>query len=96
MKMIMLGFNEAIDAELMEMMQACQLHNYTRFNGILGKGEASGPHLGTDIWPGRNNLLLLAAAAEHVPPVISRVQALRAKMGAEGVKAFVWNLEEIT
>lgn len=96
MKMLMLVFNEAVDEEVMEMLQACGMNNYTRINGIFGKGRTSGTHLGTDIWPGRNNLLLLAVPDDKMPHALECVQTLRKTLGAEGVKAFVWNLEAVT
>ena len=96
MKMLMLVYNEAIDEEVMEMLTSCGADNYTRINGILGKGQTSGTHLGTDIWPGHNNSLLLAIPADKVPHARACIQTLRKTLGAEGIKAFVWNLEAVT
>ncbi len=96
MKMMMLVFNEAVDEEVMELLEACKLSSYTRIDAVLGKGQLSGAHLGTDIWPGRNNTLLLAVPDEAVEPVLKGVRELRQTMGAEGIKAFTWNLEAAT
>ena len=95
MKMIMLVFNEAVDEEVCELLEACRLDNYTRIDGIFGKGRTSGTHLGTEIWPGRNNSLLLAVPEEVVEPVLDGIRELRKTMGAEGIKAFAWNLEAV-
>jgi len=51
-KMVMIAYNEAIDVDVMEMVETCGLKNYTKIMGVFGKGEASGTHLGDDIWPG--------------------------------------------
>lgn len=96
MKMLMLVYNEAIDEEVMEMLASCGADNYTRINSILGKGQTSGTHLGTDIWPGRNNSLLIAIPADKVQHALACIQTLRKTLGAEGIKAFVWNLEAVT
>lgn len=96
MKMLMLVFNEAIDEEVMELLQACGTNNYTRINGIFGKGNSSGTHLGTDTWPGRNNSLLLAVSDEQAEQALACIRTLRTTLGAEGIKAFVWKLEGAT
>ena len=96
MKMLILIFNEAIDDEVMELLETCKLDSYTRINTVFGKGRLSGAHLGTDIWPGRNNTLLLAVSDEAVEPLLNGVRELRKTMGAEGIKAFTWNLESVT
>lgn len=96
MKMLMLVYNEAIGEEVMEMAAACGVNNYTRIDGVFGKGRTSGTHLGTDIWPGRNNVLLLAVSDEEAKKMIAGIQSMRRTMGTEGIKALVWNLETVT
>ncbi len=96
MKMVMVSYNEAIDMEVMEALDACGLENYTKVNAAYGKGEISGTHLGNEIWPGRNNILFVACKEDQAKRLFSCVKTLRAKLGQEGVKAFIWNLEEIS
>ncbi len=96
MQMLMLVFNEAIDEVVLETIQDCGIESYTRIDGVFGKGKTSGTHLGTDIWPGRNNTLLLAVSEEQARQAMERLRKLRTKLGIEGVKAFVWNLEDVT
>lgn len=96
-KMVMISYNEAIDAEVMEALsQCCVLNNYTKIPGVFGKGKASGTHLGDDVWPGRNNLLLVHCSPSEAKSLISCIKQLRAKLGKEGVKAFVLPVEEVT
>lgn len=94
MKMAMVVYNEAIDMELMDACERCELKNYTKLTGVFGKGNTSGTHLGNDIWPGRNNILLIAADEAKLKQLFSYIKELRDKLGHEGVKAFVWALEE--
>ncbi len=96
MKMMMIVFNEAVDEEVMEVLAGCRLTNYTRLDGVFGRGTGSGTHLGTDIWPGRNNLLLLAVSDEDASRLMTCVGELRRRLKREGVKGFVWNLEAVT
>ena len=96
LKMVIIAYNEAIDMEVMEMMEKCELKNYTKIMGVFGKGETSGAHLGNDIWPGRNNLLYVATPENAAKQLASLVKELKAKLGQEGIKAFILPIEEIT
>lgn len=96
MKMVMIAYNEAIDAEVMEVLANCGLENYTKIMATFGKGTTSGTHLGNDIWPGRNNILYIACAEKEAEQLLLLVKELRKKLGREGVKAFVLPVEEVT
>ncbi len=96
LKMVIVAYNEAIDLEVMEIMEKCGLKNHTKVMGVFGRGETSGTHLGNDIWPGRNNLLYVAAPENDAKQLISAVKELRVKLGKEGIKAFILPIEEIT
>jgi hypothetical protein len=95
MKMVMFSYNEAIDLEVMEVLENCGLKNYTKITATYGKGATSGTHLGNDIWPGRNNILYIACEESQAKQLLSCIKELRKKLGREGIKAFVWSLEEL-
>jgi nitrogen regulatory protein PII len=96
MKMIMLVYNEALDNEVMEVLESCLMKNYTKITGVFGCGTSSGTHLGTDIWPGRNNVLYVACEEAVGKKIITLVKQIRKSLGAEGIKAFLMPLEELT
>jgi hypothetical protein len=94
--MVMISYNEAIDMEIMEVLEGCVMKNYTKILGVFGKGNTSGIHSGDDIWPGRNNILYVACEEKDASKILNCTKELRKKMGREGVKAFVWDLEDMT
>ena len=96
LKMVMVVYNEAIDAEVMEVLGACTMRNYTKVPGVFGRGLSSGTHLGNDIWPGRNTMLYIACLEEQARHIVSCVKELKRKLGSEGVKAFVSPLDEVS
>jgi len=96
MKMTMVIYNEALDIEVMEMLEQCGIKYYTKLNGVFGSGQSSGIHLGNDIWPGRNNVLYVACSESQAKQIIAGVVELRKKLGKEGIKAFVLPLEEMS
>ncbi|MDD5347375.1 MAG: hypothetical protein PHT59_02030 [Candidatus Omnitrophica bacterium] len=95
-KMVFISYNEAIEDEVLETLNTCVVKNYTKIPGVFGRGTTSGTHLGNDIWPGRNNLLLVVSDPQHVAQLVGSVKNLRKKLGKEGIKAFVLPVEEIT
>lgn len=95
-KMIMIAYNEAIDDEVMELMEKCSLKNYTKIPAAFGKGSSSGTHLGNDTWPGRNNILFISGPEAQTRQLLSMIRQLRKELGREGIKAFAMPLEELT
>lgn len=95
-KMLMISYNEAIDLEVMEVLNSCGVKNYTKITGVYGRGTTSGTHLGDDIWPGRNNLIYVACEEKQAKQMLSCVKELRKKLGREGIKAFLMPIEEFT
>jgi nitrogen regulatory protein PII len=96
MKMVIIVYNEAIDAEVMDSLAECAIKNYTKITGVFGRGDKSGTHFGTDIWPGRNNLLYVACDDAGCKKILTSVAQLRKTLASEGLKAFVWELESVT
>ena len=95
-KMVMITYNEAIDMEVMEVLEHCALKNYTKIGDAFGKGTTSGTHLGNDIWPGRNNILYVVCEEKEARALLSGLRGLRKGLGKEGIKAFLLPVEEIT
>lgn len=96
LKMAMIVYNEALDAEVMEALEGCTMKNYTKVMGVFGRGTTSGTHLGNDIWPGRNNIIYSACEEKQASQMLACIRELRKKLGKEGIKGFVLPLEEST
>jgi nitrogen regulatory protein PII len=95
MKMVMIIYNEAIDEEVLGALQACCIEHFTKWQRVLGKGQASDPHLDTSVWPGVNNVCMTVVEDKKVAPIVAKVKELRTRLGKEGIKAFVLPVEEI-
>jgi len=96
MKLVMICYNEAIDDELMELLDAAKVLGYTKWRKVLGKGESSGPHLLSHIWPKANNVVFTVVPTEDASQVVASVRELKGGVRGEGLKAFTWEIDEIT
>lgn len=92
----MISYNQAIDGEVMGVLSRCGMENYTKWTMVQGKGKTGGTHLGTEVWPSLNNVLFCAVEENKVKSCLECVKDLRGKLGKEGIKAFVLNLEDVT
>jgi len=96
MKMVMIVYNEAIDEEVMDSLESCCIEHFTKWQRVLGKGKMSDPHLDTSVWPGVNNVCVTVVEDIKVEAILLKTKELRARLGKEGIKAFVLPVEEIS
>lgn len=96
MKLILIAYNEAIDEEVMELLDTAEVAGYTKWIQVLGKGRASGPHLLSHVWPKGNNVLVTVVDDALAVELLDAVRNLRQTAGAEGLKAFQLDVEEQT
>ena len=96
MKMVMVTYNEAVDDEVMEIVNGCGPQNYSKIRRTFGKGTNSKTHMGNDVWPGLNNILYIACEDAQADQIIIGIDNLRKSLSKEGVKAFVMPLEQVT
>jgi nitrogen regulatory protein PII len=96
MKLLLIAYDEAHDRNVMRVLAAAEAHNYTRWINVQGKGTASGPHLGTPVWPKQNHVLAVAVEDHQAQQIVEGVKKLRDTLPLKGVKAFVLPLEAVT
>lgn len=96
MKAVLIVHNVAIDEEVNEVLESVGINCYTKFPNTLGRGEISEPHLNTDVWPGINCGTFVVIEQVKAKKVMENVRRLREKLGTEGIKAFMWEIDDIT
>jgi len=96
MKAVLIVHNVAIDEDVNEVLESVGINCYTKFPNTLGKGEISEPHLNTDVWPGINCGTFVVIEQVKAKKVMENVRRLREKLGTEGIKAFMWEIDDIT
>ncbi len=96
MKALFIVYNQSYGDEIVALAEAAGQRGFTRFDGVGGRGSATGiPHLDSHAWPEYNDALMLLVQDDLVPELL---QALREKDAATpelGIKAFAWKVDEI-
>jgi hypothetical protein len=96
MKAVLIVHNMAIDEEVNEAIASADIDSFTKFPNTLGKGKLSEPHLNSDVWPETNCCTLVVTDPEKAAKLMKIIGQMRTKLGEEGVKAFLWSIEQIT
>ena len=96
MKLVLIAYNEAIDDEVMEQLNAVGIEGYTKWTEVLGKGQASGPHLLSHIWPKGNHALVVVTEDASAEKLLEAIRGIRKATAKEGVKAFLLPVEQVT
>ena len=96
MKAVLIVHNAAIDEEVNEALESVGINCYTKFTNTLGKGELSQPHLNTDVWPEINIGSFVVTEQAKAEEIMARIRQMREKLGSEGLKAFMWEIDDIT
>lgn len=96
MKAVLIIHNAAIGEEVNEILETVGIECYTQFPNILGKGQLSEPHLNTDVWPAINCGTMVVTDHAKAKQLVDKVRQMRKEMGKEGLKAFMWEIEDVT
>lgn len=96
MKAVLIVHNVAIDEQVNEMLESIGINCYTKFTDTLGKGQLSEPHLNTDVWPGVNYGTFVVTDPTKGKEIMDKVRQMRGKLGSEGLKAFMWEIDDTT
>ncbi|KPJ88274.1 MAG: hypothetical protein AMS17_06025 [Spirochaetes bacterium DG_61] len=85
---VLMMYDRAIDEEVMEMLSSLEIRYYTKWRDVVGVGRRD-PHLGDDVWPGLNNVLLMVIDEEKKRRLVEMVKVLQKNFPSVGLRAFV-------
>lgn len=93
MVLLFIVYSNAVDEEMVEIVIR-HAGGYTKFVEVQGEGKGE-PQLGTHIWPGINNCMMVAADRESEKKIINAVDRLKVKFPGMGVRVFSTQLKRI-
>lgn len=96
MNMIMIVYNEAVEEEIVEILEGLGIDSYTKWQRVLGRGERSTPHMDTHIWPGTNAVLgIVLEDEDKTRHLTDRIKKLDEQVGDKGLFALMWPVNRI-
>ena len=95
MKAVFISFNQAYYEEIISIMDHNNLRGFTSWEVVQGRGSKKGePHYGNHAWPALNSAILAMVEDEKVDSFLDKLHQLDQAAEAQGLRAFVWNIEQ--
>jgi len=83
-----------MDEEVNLILRRMGVRGYTKWREITGEGE-SDPHLGTEVWPLLNHMIMVACDGDVKERLKEMVGQLRQTFPGAGIRMFVTPLTEL-
>ncbi len=95
MKAIFISFNQAYYEMILSIMDRNNIRGFTYWEEVQGRGSKNGePHYGRHAWPTLNSAILAMVPDEKVDPFLDLLHKMDLQTEAQGLRAFVWNIEK--
>ena len=95
MKAIFISFNQAYYEMSLSIMDCNNIRGFTYWEEVQGRGSKNGePHYGSHAWPTLNSAILAMVPDEKVDPFLDLLHKMDLQTEAQGLRAFVWNIEK--
>lgn len=96
MKSILIVYNQANNERVEYLLDTLEVRGFTLWENVQGRGHINGePHRGTHAWPELNNAILAVVDDDKVDDILTAVRKLDKRNQEVGIRAFVWNIEQI-
>ena len=96
MKSIMIVFNQASTERVEYLLDTLEVRGFTFWENVQGRGHLNGePHRGTHTWPEMNNAVMTVVEDDKVDDILLAVRKLGKRNEEVGIRAFVWNIEQM-
>jgi hypothetical protein len=96
MKSVFIVFNQANTERIEYILDILNIRGFSWWQDVQGRGTTDGePRQGSHTWPEMNSAVMTIIPDEQVAPLLEKVKILDAQNYEVGVRAFVWNIEQI-
>lgn len=95
MKAVFISYNQSLTERLEYVFDQLRIKGYSKFPLTYGRGTNGGePRLGSHAWPEMNSSILTIVDDDVVPILLKYVERLDNINKENGIRAFVWNVEQ--
>ncbi|MBR0073709.1 MAG: hypothetical protein IJP95_07715 [Bacteroidales bacterium] len=96
MKSVLIIYNQANNERVEFMLDELGIRGFTQWENVQGRGSVEGePHRGTHTWPEMNSAVLTIVDDDKVQNLLRMVHKLDKRNPEVGIRAFVWNIEQM-
>jgi nitrogen regulatory protein PII len=95
MKMFIIVYSWAIDDDVIAAVRKSGIKAYTKWTRVLGCGTETEPKMGSQIWPGENDVVTMVIKDEDAFKVKDVVLNLRKEHPRGGVRCFIVPVDEM-
>lgn len=96
MKSVFIIFNQANTERVEYILDCLHITGFTFFEQVQGRGTNGGePHRGTHTWPEMNSAVITVVEDNQVQNLLQVLKKLDNRNKDVGVRAFVWNIEDM-
>lgn len=96
MKAVFIPYNEAYKERIIEIFDKMSIRGYTNWDGVQGRGTKKGqPHYGDHAWPTMNSAIITIIDDAKVDKLLEVLHEMDLQTEAQGLHAFVWNIEKM-
>lgn len=95
MKAIFISFNQSYYEQVIAILDRNNVRGFTSWEQVQGRGSKDGePHYGSHAWPTLNSAIITFVESERVEKLLATLHKLDQATPAQGLRAFVWNIEQ--
>ena len=95
MKAIFISFNQAYYETILGIMDRNNIQGFTHWDNVAGRGTNTGePHYGSHAWPTLNGVIWTIIEDAKVERFLKMLRKLDSQAEAQGLRAFVLNVEQ--
>ncbi len=96
MKAVMIILDQAHYSQIIDDLSKLNIRGFTSWREVFGRGSKTGePHYGSHAWPSVNNAVLAVVEDHRVAPLVDYLRKLDKEYENLGLRAFVWNVEDM-
>lgn len=95
MKSVFIVYNQALGEIVQQALNHEGIRGFTMWEDVMGHGSVEGvPHMGTHVWPAMNSAVLSVIDDNKVVSLLDAIRKINQKARMQGIRAFVWTVEE--
>ncbi len=92
----MILLDQAHYDQIVRDLSSLNIRGFTSWKEVFGRGSKDGyPHYGSHAWPSVNNAILTIVEDDRVPILMKYLKEVDNESSNLGLRAFVWNIEDM-